>query len=518
MKKLIVFVLCFVLFVGNAHAADTWGASGSQAAIGSDIMTNGSFGDSSGWTLGTGWSISGGKATHDDAQGAGDLSRSITVAADTYYHIEWTSSAFDVTAPGDDKYYRFKINGVHVPSYNSVENQVAGVEMGGFYSASSGSVTLKIEADAYLEASFDDIKVYPVSASSAEALLNDSSGTEFFQIRGLFSKSNLYVGNPSGKFNIASLGSDTGGNNTALGKYAMYQNISGTSNTALGYYALYTNFSGFNNVAFGKDALYNNKGGFQNTAIGSTAMYDNTSGAYNVAVGAQALSNQENNAIHNIAIGVSAMSAPTNPGNYNIALGYSALSSASYTGAYSLALGQNALRNCTTGYYNQAVGVEALNATTTGSANTAIGHQGLSSNTTGNDNVAVGYQAGLALVGSYNDNVFLGTQAAYDQTAGSNNIAIGSVSLPNTGTGNQLNIGNLYRGDLDDGVAMLGTTTVSSYDASLELGQTNRALILNRLTTTQMNAITDPENGMVIYNTTTGKFTGYAGGAWVALH
>lgn len=518
MKNLFCLILCLLFLADSTYAADTWGASGSQAAIGADQMTNGTFADSSGWTLGTGWSISSGKAVHSELQGAGDLSRSITLAADTYYHVEWTSSAFDVNSPGDDKYYRFKINDVHVPSYNSVENQVAGTELGGYYSSSAGSVTLKIEADAYLKASFDDIKVYPVSASTAEALLNDSSGVEFLQIRGLFSKSNLYIGNPAGKFNITSLAEDKGGNNTAMGKYSMYQNISGSSNTALGYYSLYTNYSGFNNVAIGKDALYSNKGGFQNTAIGSAAMLDNTSGAYNVAIGAQALDNQANSAIHNIAIGVSALSAPTNPGNYNIALGYSALSSPSYTGAYSLALGQNALRSCTTGYYNQAVGVEALHATTTGSANTAIGHQGLSSNTTGNDNVAIGYQAGLALTGSYNDNVFLGTQAAYDQTGGSNNIAIGSVSLPNTSSGNQLNIGNLYRGDLDDGVAMIGTSTPTTYDAVLELSSTTKGLLLPRMTTTQQNAITSPVNGMVIFNTTTGKFTGYAGGAWVALH
>jgi len=36
-------------------------------------------------------------------------------------------------------------------------------------------------------------------------------------------------------------------------------------------------------------------------------------------------------------------------------------------------------------------------------------------------------------------------------------------------------------------------------------------------TTTQRNALT-PFNGMLIYNSTTSKIQGYAGGAWVDLH
>lgn len=37
------------------------------------------------------------------------------------------------------------------------------------------------------------------------------------------------------------------------------------------------------------------------------------------------------------------------------------------------------------------------------------------------------------------------------------------------------------------------------------------------ITTTQRNAMT-PQNGYIIYNSTTNKFQGYAGGTWVDLH
>ncbi len=54
-------------------------------------------------------------------------------------------------------------------------------------------------------------------------------------------------------------------------------------------------------------------------------------------------------------------------------------------------------------------------------------------------------------------------------------------------------------------------------DASLEVGGTNGAFLLPRLTTTQRDALTGV-NGMSIYNTTTDRFQGYAAGAWVDLH
>jgi len=68
----------------------------------------------------------------------------------------------------------------------------------------------------------------------------------------------------------------------------------------------------------------------------------------------------------------------------------------------------------------------------------------------------------------------------------------------------------------DDSRVGIGTNSVDS-GATLEVDGTTGGILLPRLTTTQRDALT-PVNGLMIYNTTTSKFQGYAGGAWVDLH
>jgi nitrous oxidase accessory protein NosD len=68
-----------------------------------------------------------------------------------------------------------------------------------------------------------------------------------------------------------------------------------------------------------------------------------------------------------------------------------------------------------------------------------------------------------------------------------------------------------HRGPLAVGGATVDTAPATS--ASVDLQHTDRALILNRVTTTQRNALTAVE-GMVVYNTTTDQVETYADSAW----
>jgi len=72
-----------------------------------------------------------------------------------------------------------------------------------------------------------------------------------------------------------------------------------------------------------------------------------------------------------------------------------------------------------------------------------------------------------------------------------------------------------YKSQHMGALAVGGTTidTAPNDDASIDLQATDKALILNRLTTTQRNALT-PVEGMTVYNTTTDQLEAYVDSAW----
>ena len=83
-------------------------------------------------------------------------------------------------------------------------------------------------------------------------------------------------------------GSNTGGNNIAVGYLALNANTSGAANVSVGSGALISNTTGSNNTAINYNCLTANTTGSANTAIGFQALTANTTASNNTAVGYQA--------------------------------------------------------------------------------------------------------------------------------------------------------------------------------------------------------------------------------------
>jgi len=116
-----------------------------------------------------------------------------------------------------------------------------------------------------------------------------------------------------------------------------------------------------------------------------------------------------------------------------------------------------------------------------------------------------------------------GSNLGIENTDGTNSCYISNIGSSGASTlnlgGDSTNTGGLFVLEEGHGVNQgnVGIGTASP-TAPLEVASTTGGVIMPRLTTTQMNAISSPTDGEMIYNTTANKFYGRAGGSWVALH
>ncbi len=296
---------------------------------------------------------------------------------------------------------------------------------------------------------------------------------------------NIWIGAKSGPQHSATIGSQTGDNNIAIGQLALEKITSGaenvvigsgagtvlttaTRNTILGFEAAYKLTSSGSNVIIGARAGYNSTA-TNNTFVGTYACNKNTSGGKNTSVGKEAgynLTTGNGNAIMGYQAGFSHSTGDDNTyigyyagyetangtlntyvgayagrwyatrGNYNVAIGGYAL--AQGVGHNNVAIGYQSL------YYGDNDGLIAIgyraNHQHHGKKTIAIGYEALyasAGNLTTNDGedcIAIGYQAGYTQVGG-NHCTMIGTQSGYSLTTGYNNILIGNQSGFSMNTG-----------------------------------------------------------------------------------
>jgi hypothetical protein len=111
----------------------------------------------------------------------------------------------------------------------------------------------------------------------------------------------------------------------------------------------------------------------------------------------------------------------------------------------------------------------------------------------------------------------IGNINSTDITTGSNNVVVGRA----TGYGNLSNniiiadgSGNRRININSTGDVAINTNTFSA-SAAFEVSSTAKGVLLPRLTTTQINAISSPAEGLMVYNTTLSAMCCYIGGNWV---
>ena len=247
------------------------------------------------------------------------------------------------------------------------------------------------------------------------------------------------------------------------------------------------------NTAIGANTLISNISGINNTFIGENSGYFNTSGTSNVGVGINTLYNNSSvSAIQNTAVG--SFSLQNNTAGYtNSAFGYFALNS-NLTGYENTAVGKSALQLNTDGLRNTAVGNRALGNNVGGGDNVAIGKDALSTNITGNYNVALGSNARTQL-GTNSNSIVIGRGAV---GLGSNTTVLGTSSTVLTAIYGQIAIG----------------TTAVVPCAQLQIDSIFRGFLPPRMTTVQINAMTNLVPGLMAYNTTINQLCFFNGLSW----
>ena len=433
---------------------------------GVNVLTNGDFSSgSTGWTLGTGWTVTGNQAVLTN--NTGSLSTTVNVTSGVKYILNFSVIAGSAT-------FIIQVGSLAPITVNTgVTSDVT------FVSNVTGPIAVSFAPDLNNGAAnitIDTVTIKPVvkAATTNYLLLKDATGNVSASLTvHPFNTSSVSFGTSALINNL------TGIYNTAFGFQALQHNTTGYSNTAVGSNSTQNNTTGYNNTAYGTASLSYNTVGSGNTAIGVYSLLTNATGYNNVAVGINSLRDNISGR-DNTAVGTNSLMKNTTAIN-NTAVGQQSLTN-NTTGSGNTAVGVDTLRLNTIGFSNVAVGIEALYRNTTGYSNTAVGVNSLVYAVTGLQNTAVGTASLSQTVGGYN-NTAAGVASATFNTNGNSNVAIGtsayfwtSMGTRNTAIGDQA--GNIVQyGATISGVVV--TNGIANQTLGLATGEGNIFLCMN---------------------------------------
>ena len=214
--------------------------------------------------------------------------------------------------------------------------------------------------------------------------------------------------------------------------------------------------------------------------VGQGTPYATVSGSENLVMGYNAGSGMTNSS-RNTVLGSGAGSGMTD-GNDNVLLGYEAGNNIG-SGYRTVAIGNYAGQGG--GLHNVYVG-ERAGRDGTGTGNTMIGRSAGADVVTGNDNVLLGVQSESPVFGGGSSNILIG---AYADT-------------PISYISSYINIGNVFYGSMGTGELYIGGS------GALKLPSGDN--------TTRPGTLADTTavNGMIRYNSASGRFEGYQADSW----
>jgi len=275
--------------------------------------------------------------------------------------------------------------------------------------------------------------------------------TGFYNVAiGVQSQGSITTTNSNVSVGWRSLQSNSGNENTAIGRESIGGGGNGSFNVGVGSLSLKTNTTGSNNVAIGRSALFSNSTGGNNVAIGRSALATSSTSSNNTAIGNEAMTNADG-AQENVAVGSIALRSLTT-GLANVAVGHQAMYW-NTEGPYNIGVGGSSLYNNTLGFSNVGLGHQAGFSNTTGDRNLSVGNQALYNNDGGNDNIALGNSAGRFIADGITAN-----------TSSTSSIFIGNSSRPNaSGQSNQIVIGHNAIGNGSNTTTIGNVSTTNTY-------------------------------------------------------